>query len=163
MYQISSPGRLVAARDPRSLTFLIRDLEAKLGPLQISLETKDGEEGGELNDKKVESPKKEHSKSGNGKEEGLESPAKNIQRMDPSPEKGAASSPRQEETGNLLDEKEELTVSSRIKEKSPEPPIEREIPKEQPAKEGEKEATMPKEVYAESPTNGDNRTESLAK
>ncbi|KAL3520675.1 hypothetical protein ACH5RR_018824 [Cinchona calisaya] len=159
--QISSPGGLVAARDPRSLTYLIRDLEAKLGPLQISLKTVDGEEGGESNDKKEESPKKEENikspivkeeGSPNGKEEGSESP---TLRVDSSPEKSAVSSPKQEETGNLLDEEGGgLTLSSSTKEKSPEPPMVREILKEQPAREEEKEA-MPKEVHAGSSTKGD--------
>lgn len=153
---ISSPGRLLRARDPRSLTFLIRDLEAKLGPLQMSSKTKDCEEGEELNGKKEESPKKEeYIKSPNGKDEGIESSIKHIQPMDPSPEKHSASSPKNQETGNVLDEKEELTGSSRLDDKSPEPPIGREILKEQPAREEEeKEATMPKVVHVESPTKG---------
>ncbi|CDP04359.1 unnamed protein product [Coffea canephora] len=153
---ISSSRRLAAARDPRSLTYLIRDLEAKLGPLQISSKAKDCEEGEELNGKKEESPKKEeYINPPKGKDEGLESPTKHIQCMDPSPEKSAASSPKHQEIGNVLDEKEELTGSSTLEDKSLEPPIEREILKEQPAgKEEEKEATMPKVVHVESPTKG---------
>ncbi|KAL3523432.1 hypothetical protein ACH5RR_016266 [Cinchona calisaya] len=98
--KLSSPGRLVSARDPRSLTFAIKDLEAKLGPIEISLKPKEAEEGGELNKRPEEnaglSPKKEeYIEPPNGKEERLASPTKHIQGIDSSPEKSAVSSPRQ--------------------------------------------------------------------
>ncbi|KAH6757300.1 TRAF-like superfamily protein [Perilla frutescens var. hirtella] len=38
--KIASPGRLVSARDARSLTYVIKDLEAKLGPLKVKTNTK---------------------------------------------------------------------------------------------------------------------------
>ncbi|KAL8456245.1 hypothetical protein ACS0TY_034456 [Phlomoides rotata] len=52
--KISSPGRLISARDARSLTFAVKDLEAKLGPLKVKTNAKPDEEDKGLIDKKEE-------------------------------------------------------------------------------------------------------------
>lgn len=148
---------------------MLKDLEAKLGPIDLSLKPKDAEKGGELNDRKEENTgflprKEEYVKPPNGKEEGLESHDKQVQCKDSSSTaKSAVSSPRQEENVNFLDKKEERKESSLMKEKSPEPTVEREILKEPPARKEEKESIMEKAVHAQSPTEGDDHTQSLAK
>ncbi|GFP79861.1 tnf receptor-associated factor family protein ddb_g0290931 [Phtheirospermum japonicum] len=56
LIKLSSPGKLAAARDARSLTFAIKDLEAKLGPLKFNTTIKSNEEvKNDLTDKKNES------------------------------------------------------------------------------------------------------------
>lgn len=41
--QLSPPGKLAIARDARALTFAIKDLEAKLGPLKVNTTAKGGD------------------------------------------------------------------------------------------------------------------------
>lgn len=50
----ASPGRLVSARDARSLTYVVKDLEAKLGPLKVKANTQNDEEVKGLVDEKEE-------------------------------------------------------------------------------------------------------------
>lgn len=73
-FQLSSAGRLGAARDARALTYLIKDLEAKLGPLEISSKTNAGEAGGESNVTKEEktdsSPEKTKDNEAGGESNG---------------------------------------------------------------------------------------------
>ncbi|KAL7118047.1 hypothetical protein ACP275_03G111200 [Erythranthe tilingii] len=59
LIQISSPGQLALARDARSLTFAIRPLEAKLGPLKINTTAKSIDEVKELTTDKDEESAKE--------------------------------------------------------------------------------------------------------
>lgn len=47
---MASPGRLASARDARSLTYAIRDLEAKLGPVKVKTNRKGDEEVKDLID-----------------------------------------------------------------------------------------------------------------
>ncbi|KAJ8562800.1 hypothetical protein K7X08_031252 [Anisodus acutangulus] len=55
LLEASSPGRLAAARDGRSLTVAIKSIDAKLGPLEVEEKTEDKEEGAELKDEKEDS------------------------------------------------------------------------------------------------------------
>ncbi|XP_051149632.1 uncharacterized protein LOC127264218 [Andrographis paniculata] len=63
LIKLSSPGQLAAARDARSLTYAIKDLEAKLGPLKVkTTEKRDDETDGDSPhkvEKDGESPSKE--------------------------------------------------------------------------------------------------------
>lgn len=52
LLEASSPGRLAAARDARSLTVAIKSIDAKLGPLEIEENTEDNVEDAELKDEK---------------------------------------------------------------------------------------------------------------
>ncbi|KAI3446385.1 hypothetical protein Pfo_003050 [Paulownia fortunei] len=53
--KLSSPGQLAATRDARSLTLVIKDLEAMLGPLKVNTTAKSSDEVRYLTDKKEES------------------------------------------------------------------------------------------------------------
>ncbi|MCD7450024.1 hypothetical protein HAX54_003080 [Datura stramonium] len=55
LLEASSPGRLAAARDARSLTVAIKNIDAKLGPLEVEENTEDNAEGAELDDEKKDS------------------------------------------------------------------------------------------------------------
>lgn len=44
MYQAASSSQLAEARDLRSLTSKVKDLEAKLGPIEVHIKKKDSEE-----------------------------------------------------------------------------------------------------------------------
>jgi hypothetical protein len=46
--QAASSSRLAEAREVRSLTSKVKDLEAKLGPLEVHLKNKDSEENVEI-------------------------------------------------------------------------------------------------------------------
>lgn len=54
IWQMASPGRLASARDARSLTYAIKDLEAKLGPIKVNTNKKGDEEVKDLIDLKEE-------------------------------------------------------------------------------------------------------------
>ncbi|XP_055802250.1 uncharacterized protein LOC129871374 [Solanum dulcamara] len=55
LLEASSPGRLAAARDARSLTVAIKSIDAKLGPLKVEENTEDNAEDTELKDEKKDS------------------------------------------------------------------------------------------------------------
>jgi len=48
MCQAASSSRLAEAREVRSLTSKVKDLEAKLGPLEVHIKNKDSEEKVEI-------------------------------------------------------------------------------------------------------------------
>jgi hypothetical protein len=48
MCQAASSSRLAEAREVRSLTSKVKDLEAKLGPLEVHIKNKDSEENVEI-------------------------------------------------------------------------------------------------------------------
>ncbi|CAA0838140.1 TRAF-like superfamily protein [Striga hermonthica] len=57
--KLASPEKLAAARDARSLTFAVKDLDAKLGPLKLKTAAKsDDDEVNDLTDEKAASPNK---------------------------------------------------------------------------------------------------------
>ncbi|PIN20214.1 homogentisate solanesyltransferase [Handroanthus impetiginosus] len=55
LIKLSSPGKLAVVRDARALTFMIKDLDAKLGPLKIKTTQKSSDEVRDSTDKKEES------------------------------------------------------------------------------------------------------------
>ncbi|XP_059309119.1 uncharacterized protein LOC132060215 [Lycium ferocissimum] len=55
LLEASSPGRLAAARDARSLTVAIKSIDAKLGPLEVEENTEVNAEGAELKDREEDS------------------------------------------------------------------------------------------------------------
>ncbi|XP_057485768.1 uncharacterized protein LOC130772051 [Actinidia eriantha] len=103
----ASPGRLVEARDVRSLTFAIKDLEAEIGPLSVNANF--GEEH-------TESPnKKEHTTSPTKIEERVKSPSKKEEFND-SPNK-------EDDNADSSSSKEECKDSPPKKEECPELPL----------------------------------------
>lgn len=58
-WQLASPGRLASARDARSLTYVVKDLEAKLGPIKVKANRKNDEEVKDLIDLGEEKTEKE--------------------------------------------------------------------------------------------------------
>lgn len=88
--KLAPPGRLAAARDARSLTYAIKDLEIKLGPLEV---VKNDDNGGEVHDQKQDKDKdgslirKESSKElPDRKEEQLNPLSNHIESTEPSSE-----------------------------------------------------------------------------
>ncbi|XP_059646449.1 uncharacterized protein LOC132293127 [Cornus florida] len=113
----SSPGRLSEARDVRSLTFAIKDLEGKLGPLIVSSKNKVIEESAESPIKKeecTESPTKRKeckSPSESEKEECLESTTKR--------ELCTTSPTRKTKCNESPSKEEQCSKSTTIREESP--------------------------------------------
>ncbi|PHT54241.1 hypothetical protein CQW23_08703 [Capsicum baccatum] len=64
LLEASSPGRLAAARDARSLTVAIKSIDAKLGPLEVEKITEDKAEDAELKDGKKDNTDQSTKKDG---------------------------------------------------------------------------------------------------
>ncbi|CAI9091055.1 OLC1v1025974C1 [Oldenlandia corymbosa var. corymbosa] len=151
--KLSSIDRLVAARDARSLAYLIKDLELKLGPLEVSKKRNDDVAVRDVNETKEEkaadsSPKKESPKSPSRKEKSPDSSPEHKRRGDSSPQRSSTSSSEREDIGNSVDEKEESSGFVHVEEKSQESAMESSILEED-------ESTLKKEVNAESPSKED--------
>ncbi|XP_057485345.1 uncharacterized protein LOC130771692 [Actinidia eriantha] len=131
----ASSGRLAEARDVRSLTFVIRDLEAEIGPLNVNANF-----GGEH----IESPTKieERVKSPSKEEEFNESPNKE--------DDNAVSSSSEEECKDSPPKKEEC----------PELPSEKEQHNESPTRKEEYKSPSKKEEFNDSPNKEDDNADS---
>ncbi|PSS07844.1 TNF receptor-associated factor like [Actinidia chinensis var. chinensis] len=141
----ASPGRLAEARDVRSLTFAIKDLEVEIGPLSVNANF--GEEH-------TESPnKKEHTESPTKIEERVKSPSKKVEFND-SPNK-------EDDNADSYSSEEECKDSPPKKEEFPELPSEKEQHKESPTrKEENNESPSKKEEFNDSPNKEDDNADS---
>ncbi|KAA8518337.1 hypothetical protein F0562_015780 [Nyssa sinensis] len=145
----SSPGQLAEARDVRSLTIKIKNLEAKLGPLIVNTKNKVSEEC-------IESPVK--------KEECTDSPTKGKALTEsPSKKEESTLSPtKREECTDSLSKREECAESPTKKEFTESPAKEEEFT-ESPAKKDETNESPSKKVECmESPTEKEQYMESPA-
>ncbi|PSS36279.1 TNF receptor-associated factor like [Actinidia chinensis var. chinensis] len=155
------PGRLAAARDVRSLTLAIKDLEAELGPLKVN--TKVSEDLTASPNKKeelapsatqeeanAESPRKkeEFTQSTGKKEEHNESPTKEEQHDELSSQKEDIS--------------EEFTESPSKNKEFAQSPSKKEHSKSPPKKEQRDELSSKKEDFSDSPPKDEEYTRSPA-
>ncbi|CAL5352070.1 unnamed protein product [Camellia sinensis] len=145
--ELDSPGRLAAARDVRSLTFASKDLEAKLGPLEVNINVKVSD-----SEDHIESPnKKEESAQSATQEEGraelsIEPPNKKEHNESP---------PQEAEEHNESLPKKEECAELPTKDCSDSPPKKDESPKK------EEKPESPNEKSRESPTKAEDIPESL--
>lgn len=151
--ELDSPGRLAAARDVRSLTFAIKDLEAKLGPLEVNINVKVSD-----SEDHIESPnKKEESAESATQEEGrAELPSKKEVSIEP-PNKNEhnESPPKEEEEHNESLPKKEECAELPTKDCSDSPPKKDESHKK------EEKPESPNEKSTKSPTKAEDNPESL--
>ncbi|KAL2458487.1 TRAF-like superfamily protein [Abeliophyllum distichum] len=115
--KLSSPGKLAASRDARSLTVLVKDLEAKLGPMKVNPKANPSEEVADLTDQKQETPglptnEDSSMQSPSKKEQSVKSPSDSSHEKDKSVESPAYINEQLESQHEKEERKEESIKSS---------------------------------------------------
>ncbi|MCD9639464.1 hypothetical protein HAX54_024033 [Datura stramonium] len=126
--QASSAGRLANARDARSLTTAIKNIDAKLGPLEVEEKTEVNSEVAELTDKKENdtdiSTKKDDSKESLHKNERSPNSPNHDSTNTPAKEESPTKSENVVKSTNKTEVKEDSINLSPSKGRSTKPPVE---------------------------------------
>ncbi|XAR68641.1 homogentisate solanesyltransferase [Bertholletia excelsa] len=148
LIELSSPEQLAEPRDVRSLTLAVRNLEAKLEPLKITIKPKVSVELDESSNKSKESKNEGGAESPSPKNDLKESPGKKEE-QDESPKstKQSKESPTK---------KEEHPPPEKVEQ--PESPVSSEESGESPNKTKELTQLLPEGQIDESPTKEENTT-----